>query len=155
MRRRLRGAQGHGSPISQTPNQPALGAAHGVLCRSRRQPLGDQPAHWIEVRRVGEPHGHPSALHLGYGYPACGAGARTVSIWPVRDPPAIFSAPFHSVATINSVFLSAPPSIQAKHPRSSSIVCTTSPPSRTRTQRLLPTSAYQRAPSASRQIPSG
>ena len=43
-----------GSHVSRAPNQPALGAAHGVLCRSRRQPLGDQPAHWIEARGVGE-----------------------------------------------------------------------------------------------------
>src|SRR6266704_1661291 len=42
---------------------------------------------------------HSSALYLGYGHPACGAGARTVRIWPVRDPSAIFSAPFHSVAS--------------------------------------------------------
>src|SRR5713101_523658 len=88
-------------------------------------------------------HGHRSALHLGWGHPACGAGARTVSIWPVRNPSVIFSsAPFHSVATMNSVLLSAPPSIQAKHPRSSSIVWSTSPHSRTRTKSLLPTSAY-------------
>src|SRR5437660_897477 len=45
--------------------------------------------------------------------------------------------------------------MHAKHPRSTSIVCSTSPPSRTRTQRLLGTSAYHTAPSSSMQIPSG
>src|SRR5215212_8606544 len=55
----------------------------------------------------------------------------------------------------NNVLLSTPPSMQAKQPRSRSIVCSTSPPSRTRTQRLLGTSPYQTAPSASRQMPSG
>ena len=48
-----------------------------------------------------------------------------------------------------------PPSMHAKHTGSSSILCSTSPPSRTRTQRLFGTSAYQTAPSASMQIPSG
>ena len=46
-------------------------------------------------------------------------------------------------------------SVQAKAPRSRSTVASTSPPSRTRTQCRLPTSAYQTAPSASKQIPSG
>jgi hypothetical protein len=39
--------------------------------------------------------------------------------------------------------------------RSRSTVCSTSPPARTRTQRLFGTSAYQTAPSLSRQMPSG
>src|SRR6266566_2346661 len=110
---------------------------------------------WAGSCAGGEQHGQSSARHLGYGQPARGADARIVRIWPVRDPSAICSAPFHSVATMKSVFPSAPPSIQAKQPRSSSTVWSTTPPSRTRTQCLLPTSAYQRAPSASRQIPSG
>src|SRR6266536_6191762 len=56
---------------------------------------------------------------------------------------------------MNNVFLSAPPSMHAKQPRSILIVCNTSPSSRTRLQRLLGTSAYQTAFSASRQMPSG
>ena len=43
---------------------------------------------------------------------------------------------------------------QAKQPRSRSITCSTSPPSRTRTHAVA-TSAYQTAPSASMQMPSG
>src|SRR5438034_1055573 len=39
---------------------------------------------------------------------------------------------------MNSVFPSSPPSMQAKQLRSSSIVCSTCPPSRTRTQVGLP-----------------
>ena len=46
-------------------------------------------------------------------------------------------------------------SAQAKAPRSRLTVASTLPPSRTRTQCWLPTSAYQTAPSASMQIPSG
>jgi hypothetical protein len=45
------------------------------------------------------------------------------------------------------------PSMQAKHPRSRSIVGGSSRPSRTRTQRLLGTSPYQTAPSASERMP--
>src|SRR5258708_25120190 len=46
---------------------------------------------------------------------------------------------------MNNVLPSAPPSMQEKQPRSNSTACSTSPPSRTRTQRLLGTSAYQTA----------
>src|SRR4051794_15547817 len=45
--------------------------------------------------------------------------------------------------------------MQANAPRSSSTVSSTAPPSATRTQRRLGTSAYQTAPVASTQIPSG
>src|SRR5580700_9342009 len=45
--------------------------------------------------------------------------------------------------------------MQAKQPRSRLIVCKISPPSRTRTHRLLGTPAYQTAFSESRQMPSG
>jgi hypothetical protein len=58
-------------------------------------------------------------------------------------------------AMMNNVFFSSPPSMQAKQPRSTAMVSSTSPPSRTRTHRLLGTSAHQTAPSASMQIPSG
>jgi hypothetical protein len=80
-----------------------------------------------------------------------------VSNCPVRSSAtsAAFSMPRHSVATMNSVLRCGPPSMQAKQPRSALTVCSTSPPSRTRTQRLLGTSAYQTAPSASMQMPSG
>jgi hypothetical protein len=63
--------------------------------------------------------------------------------------------PRHSFAIRNNVLLQIPPSMQAKQPRSRLIVCSTSPPSRTRTQRLLGTSPYQTAFSASMQMPSG
>jgi hypothetical protein len=45
--------------------------------------------------------------------------------------------------------------LHAKQPRSTSIVCSTSPNSRTRTQRFAGTSTYHTAPSESRQMPSG
>ena len=57
----------------------------------------------------------------------------------------MLATPRHSFAIKNSVCLSTLPRMQAKPPRSSSIVCSTSPPSRTRTHRLLGTSAYQGA----------
>src|SRR6266487_2428918 len=68
----------------------------------------------------------------------------------------MFSVPRHSATIMNSVFPSSPPSMQAKQLRSSSIVCSTCPPSRTRTQVGLPSfvAEHQTAPSASRQIPS-
>ena len=50
---------------------------------------------------------------------------------------------------------SGPPSMHAKQPRSTSTVARTLPPSPTRRQCRLGTSAYQTAPSASRQMPSG
>ena len=78
-----------------------------------------------------------------------------VNICPVRGSAIICAGPRHSVATMHSVFISAPPSAQEKQPRSRLMVCNTSPPSRTREQRLLGTSPYQIAFSASRQIPSG
>ena len=89
-------------------------------------------------------------------------GGRRAGRRPRRPPPApsarpsnIACGPRHSVATTNSVRPSGPPRAHEKQPRSTSIVCSTSPPSRTRTQCRLGTSAYQTAPSASRQIPSG
>jgi hypothetical protein len=60
------------------------------------------------------------------------------------DPPVTASARIVSIM-----------SMQANAPRSSSTVSRTSPPSRTRTQCRFPTSAYQTAPSASMQMPSG
>src|SRR5215467_5726929 len=94
---------------------------------------------------------------LAYGQPACGAGAPMVNTRPVRSSATsrILSIPRHSAATMNNVLRLLPPSIQAKHPRSTFTVCRTAPPSRTRTQRLLGTSAYQTALSASMQMPSG
>ena len=59
---------------------------------------------------------------------------------------AMLSGPPHSFAARNSVLPSPPPSMQAKQPRSSAIVCSTSPPSRTRTQRRLGTSRTRRRP---------
>ena len=53
---------------------------------------------------------------------------------------------------MNSVLPSAPPSMQAKQKRSSSIRSSTSPPSRTRRQAFI--AGVQTAPSASRQMPS-
>src|SRR5262249_50094523 len=91
------------------------------------------------------------------GHPTPVAGASIVSTCPVRAraTSGILFMPRHSVAIMNNVFLSGPPSMHAKQPRSILIVCSTSPPSRTRTHRLFGTSAYQTAFSASRQIPSG
>ena len=43
-----------------------------------------------------------------------------VSTWPVRSPPIMLAG--HSVATRNSVRLSGPPSMQAKQPRSRSML---------------------------------
>src|ERR671911_525071 len=54
-----------------------------------------------------------------------------------------------------SVRPSSPPSMHAKQPRSAMTVSSTSPPSATRVQRSPGTLAYQIAPSASAQMPSG
>src|SRR6266446_7245640 len=92
-----------------------------------------------------------------HGHPAPDAGAGIDSICPVRflATSTILSIPRHSVATMNNVFLLLPPSIHAKQPRSTRTVWSTSPPSRTRTQHLFGTSAYQTDCSASTQMPSG
>src|SRR5262245_8190070 len=85
---------------------------------------------------------------FGYqGHPTPIAGASIVNTCPVRARAisGISFMPRHSVATMNNVFLSVPPSMHAKQPRSILIVCSTSPPSRTRTHRLFGTSAYQTA----------
>jgi hypothetical protein len=94
---------------------------------------------------------------LSYGHPAPGTATAAVKTRPVRacSASAILGKPSHSAANMYSVFRCGPPNAQAKQPRSSSIVCNTSPPSRTRTQRLLGTSAYQMAFSTSMQMPSG
>src|SRR5215211_180824 len=99
--------------------------------------------------------GHTGTMADRYGRPACGAGASMASTLPVRGPLPVASGPFHSWARMNRVLPSRPPSMQAKQPRSTSIVCRTSPPSATRAQHRLGTSAYQTAPSASMQMPSG
>jgi hypothetical protein len=70
----------------------------------------------------------PFNLLPSYSQPTPGAGASTVSTWPVRAPSATLVVPCHSVAIMNSVLSLAPPSAQAKHPRSSSMVFSTSPP---------------------------
>src|SRR5262249_9188941 len=90
-----------------------------------------------------------------YGHPAPASGATVVSTWPVRGSLATSSRPCHSRTTMNSVRPSSPPSAHEKQQRSSSIVSSISPPSRTRTHRSCGTSAYQTAPLASRQMPSG
>src|SRR5262249_17719087 len=96
--------------------------------------------------------GRPAQLN---GQPAPATDAFAVNISPDRSFASTFSMPRQTLATINNVFLASPPSMQAKAPLSSSTVCKTSPPSCTRTQHLLGTSAYQTAPSSSMQIPSG
>src|SRR5215510_13159010 len=74
-----------------------------------------------------------------YGQPTPGDGASAVSIRPVRVRSVVLLRPRHSLTNMNNVLASSPPSMQAKQPRSKSIVCSTLPPSRTRTQRLLGT----------------
>jgi len=89
-----------------------------------------------------------------YCQPTWGESASSVSTCPVRAcaTSVILFMPRHSAAMINSVFFSMPPSMHAKQPRSTVTVWSSSPPSRTRTQRLLGTPAYHMAPSASMQI---
>jgi hypothetical protein len=60
----------------------------------------------------------------------------------------MFAGPFHSLAIMNSVLLSAPPSAQAKQPRSSSIVCSTAPSAGTTRNKIAATSAPCRLPHA-------
>src|SRR5579884_1768661 len=93
-------------------------------------------------------------MYRHYGQPAARAGASAVSTWPVGAAPGP-NGVGNAAATMKRVRRSAPPSAQAKQPRSSEIASSTSPPSRTRTQQRAGTSAYQTAPSVSRQMPSG
>src|SRR3954470_19846060 len=119
--------------------------APSVLRRPRRAARGRDVARLPRARHPPRPDGHP----------APGAGASTATTTPVAASSAMSVGPRHSAATTNSVVPSGPPSMHAKHPRSSSTVWSTSPPSRTRTQRRFGTSAYQTAPSRSMQMPSG
>ncbi len=68
------------------------------------------------------PRQHESALHLGYGQPTPGAGARVMRTWPVRAWSVMFSGPRHSATIMNSVCLFTPPSMHAKQLRSRGIV---------------------------------
>lgn len=77
----------------------------------------------------GTPHG-PRPIHA----------TSMARIWPVGSPANMASGPRHSVAAMNRVRPSGPPSAQEKHPRSTLIVRSTSPPSRMRTHRALGTS---------------
>ncbi len=77
-----------------------------------------------------------------HGQPAPGTSTWVVSTRPVPGD-TISDMPRHSAATMNRVVPSGPPGAQAKPPRSSSTVCSTVPPSATRTHRWLGTSAYQ------------
>src|SRR6266508_663181 len=135
-------------------------AREGQLERTRQEALRPRGTilH-VGARRVAQLESRPddleSRLQVSYGQGTPDAGASTLSTWPARGPFNMFSGPLHSFAIMNSVLRSAPPSAQAKHPRSSSILCSTSPPSRTRTHCSLGTSAYQTAPWASRHMPSG
>src|SRR5215218_5706301 len=74
------------------------------------------PSHQA-ARRCLAPQGHPTS----------GAGACVVNTWPVRGASIMFAGPCHSAAIMNSVLLSGHPSVHAKQPRSSSMVCSTSP----------------------------
>ena len=76
-----------------------------------------------------------------------------MSTCPVRSVPPVDIG--HCAATMNSVRPSGPPNAHEKHPRSTSTVLRTVPPSATRTHRLPGTSAYHTAFSASVQMPSG
>ena len=120
---------GAGHPVVRQVTDRCPGMA-GSVVRRMRAPLRRRPT---------------SQTSTAYGQPTPGAGASTVSTWPVRGPSAMRSALRQTVATRNGVLLSTPPSMHAKHPRSRSIVSRASPPSRTRMQRLWGTSACQTA----------
>ena len=108
-----------------------------------------------DPRRRREHRGYrdgPPGHAVSYGFPAPGAGAGNTTSCPVGS---VGSGPPHSWPTTYSCGRSPRLSVHAKAPRSSSTVARTSPPSRTRTQCRLPTSAYQTAPSASTQVPVG
>ena len=87
--------------------------------------------------------------------PGAGTGTSRARIRPVGSPLNIAGPLDQSPTTMNRVRRFGPPRAHEKQPSLVSTVCSTSPPSRTRTQWRLDTSAYQTAPSASRQMPSG
>src|SRR6266540_1353783 len=60
--------------------------------------------------------GVPGASTVPYGQPAAGAGAWTISTWPVPASSAALAGPPHSVAMMNNVRSSGPPRVQAKPP---------------------------------------
>src|SRR5262245_4660997 len=97
----------------------------------------------------------PALFPMVVAFLASGAGAFILITRPARLRSVVLSTPRHSRVTMNNVAPPGPPSMQAKQPSSDSTVWSISPPSRTRTQRLLGTSAYQTASWASMQMPSG
>src|SRR4029077_5487041 len=82
---------------------------------------------------------------FGHGRPARATSTRSVSTTP---PEALLPPPYR-LATKDGAPPSSPPTMQAKQPRSASMVCSPSPPGATRTHRCCGTLAYQIAPSAS------
>lgn len=93
----------------------------------------------------------PTAIRRQALAPRCSGAVRSVPAQLRRLSPS-HATPWQRM---NSVLLCWPPSMQANDPRSILTVCNNVPPPRTRTQRLFGTSAYQTAPSASMQMPSG
>src|SRR5437763_11787591 len=69
---------------------------------------------------------------MEYGPPIPDAGGRVVTSCPVRTASGPQLVGGYSAAIRNRVLLSSPPSMQAKQPRSRSMVCRISPPWRTR-----------------------
>jgi hypothetical protein len=84
------------------------------------------------------------------GRPACRTATGWTRTTPSEAPPSL-----QWLATMYSLRPSSPPSMHEKQPRSAMTVSSTSPPSATRVQRCPGTLAYQIAPSASAQMPSG
>ncbi len=152
----------YSAAVGRQPTPSAYAASPYYLL-----PSGYEPSEG-ELQRPGWSHGAGRVGRRWRGRSARGL-LRALSSWPARarcgrvadvDLTDAFraghvleAAPFGGQHEQRA--LAGPPSIHAKQPRSRSMDCSTSPPLRTRTQRWPGTSAYQTAPSVSRQIPSG
>ena len=88
-------------------------------------------------------------LGASQGRPACGTGTGWTSTTPSDAPRRSSGWPRCTGCGRHA------PSMHEKQPRSATTVSSTSPPSATRAQRFPGTLAYQIAPSASAQMPSG
>src|SRR5918995_565580 len=112
--------------------------------RSRREPVA------VVDPAFGDGMWHPADGGACQGRPACRTATGWTRTTPSEAPPSL-----QWLATMYSVRPSSPPSMHEKQPRSAMTVSSTSPPSATRVQRCPGTLAYQIAPSASAQMPSG
>jgi hypothetical protein len=122
-------------PFDRESWRLVIKALHGPQVMQGR---GASPLTYACARSELEHQANEGTTNFQVSGPACmRRGCLNAQHLTVREVSLVVASPRHSLTTINSVRPSSPPSMHAKHPRSKVIVCSTSPPSRTRTQRFV------------------